>query len=76
MLNFFKNRSLDKAFEENPHSKAAFHLLQDFILNNQEKYQKYEVSTIYWNIYCYYVEIVPIISNTTTVIPIIFGLNI
>ncbi|KAK9309606.1 hypothetical protein QLX08_000823 [Tetragonisca angustula] len=48
ILNFFKNRSLDKAFEENPHSKAAFHLLQDFILNNQEKYQKYE-NLIDWN---------------------------
>lgn len=44
ILRYFKNRSLEKAFEEFPHSQAAFHLLQEFTLN-QEKYQKYEVST-------------------------------
>ncbi|XP_050574298.1 fatty acid 2-hydroxylase isoform X1 [Bombus affinis] len=41
ILRYFKNRSLEKAFEEFPHSQAAFHLLQDFTLN-EEKYQKYE----------------------------------
>ncbi|CAK9820978.1 Fatty acid 2-hydroxylase [Anthophora plagiata] len=41
-LGHFKNRSLDEVFENNPHSKAAFHLLEDFTLNNQEKYQEYE----------------------------------
>ncbi|KOC70085.1 Fatty acid 2-hydroxylase [Habropoda laboriosa] len=47
-LGHFKNRSLDKVFDDNPHSKAAFHLLEDFILNNQEKYQEYE-DLIDWN---------------------------
>ncbi|XP_031772416.1 LOW QUALITY PROTEIN: fatty acid 2-hydroxylase [Apis florea] len=42
ILSCFKNRSLDKAFKENPHSQAAFHLLEDYILKNEEKYQKYE----------------------------------
>ncbi|XP_076766464.1 fatty acid 2-hydroxylase [Xylocopa sonorina] len=42
VLSYYKNRSLDKAFEENPHSLAAFHLLEDYTLNNLEKYQKYE----------------------------------
>lgn len=45
ILSYFKNRSLDKALNEHPHSKAAFHLLEDFTLNNQEKYQEYEVSS-------------------------------
>lgn len=44
ILSCFKNRSLDKAFKENPHSQAAFHLLEDYTLKNEEKYQKYEVS--------------------------------
>ncbi|XP_017756367.1 PREDICTED: fatty acid 2-hydroxylase [Eufriesea mexicana] len=48
VLNYFKNRSLDKVFEENPHSKAAFHLLEEFTVKNQETYQKYE-NLIDWN---------------------------
>ncbi|XP_076297366.1 fatty acid 2-hydroxylase isoform X2 [Lasioglossum baleicum] len=38
----FENRSLDKAFEENPHSKAAFHMFEEFSVNAKEKYQEYE----------------------------------
>lgn len=44
VLNHYENRSLDKALDENPHSKAALHLLQEFTLNNEDKYQEYEVS--------------------------------
>lgn len=40
----FKDRSLDKAFDQNPHSKAAFHLLEDFTVDDQQKSQEYEVS--------------------------------
>ncbi|XP_054002790.1 fatty acid 2-hydroxylase [Hylaeus anthracinus] len=47
-LGYFKGRSLDKAFDQNPHSKSAFHLLEDFILNDREKYQEYE-DLIDWN---------------------------
>lgn len=46
VLTYFKNQSLDKAFKENPHSQAAFHLLEDFTVENEEKYQKYEVSIL------------------------------
>lgn len=46
VFDYFKYRSLDKAFDKNPHSKSAFHLLEDFTLNSQEKYQKYEVSYV------------------------------
>lgn len=49
ILSYYKNQSLDKAFKENPHSKAAFHLLEDFTLKNEEKYQKYE-NLIDWNV--------------------------
>lgn len=49
VLTYFKNQSLDKAFKENPHSQAAFHLLEDFTVENEEKYQKYE-NLIDWNI--------------------------
>ncbi|XP_076175098.1 fatty acid 2-hydroxylase isoform X2 [Ptiloglossa arizonensis] len=48
VFDYFKYRSLDKAFDKNPHSKSAFHLLEDFTLNSQEKYQKYE-KLIDWN---------------------------
>ncbi|XP_076628636.1 fatty acid 2-hydroxylase isoform X2 [Colletes latitarsis] len=48
VLRYFKHGSLDKAFDENPHSKGAFHLLEDFTLNSEEKYQEYE-ELIDWN---------------------------
>ena len=44
MFGCFKGRSLDKAFDQNPHSKGAFHLLQDYTVNDQERCQEYEVS--------------------------------
>ncbi|XP_033326963.2 fatty acid 2-hydroxylase [Megalopta genalis] len=42
VLDHFENRSLDKAFTENPHSKAAHHLFEDFKVEAKEKYQEYE----------------------------------
>ncbi|KZC14103.1 PREDICTED: fatty acid 2-hydroxylase [Dufourea novaeangliae] len=48
VLGYFENRSLDKALDENPHSRSAFHLLEDFTVNEQEKYQEYE-DLIDWN---------------------------
>ncbi|XP_026668276.1 dihydroceramide fatty acyl 2-hydroxylase FAH2 [Ceratina calcarata] len=42
ILNHYENRSLDKAFDENPHSKAALHLLQEFMSDNEKKYQEHE----------------------------------
>ncbi|XP_076672211.1 fatty acid 2-hydroxylase [Andrena cerasifolii] len=50
MFGCFKGRSLDKAFDQNPHSKGAFHLLQDFAVNGQEESwcQEYE-NLVDWN---------------------------
>ncbi|XP_076239715.1 fatty acid 2-hydroxylase [Calliopsis andreniformis] len=48
VFDYFQNRSLDKIFEQNPHSKGAIHLLEDFTVDNREKYQEYE-SLIDWD---------------------------
>ncbi|XP_012134991.2 fatty acid 2-hydroxylase isoform X2 [Megachile rotundata] len=48
VFEYYQNRSLDSAFDHNPHSKAAFHLFEEFKLNNEEKYQEYE-NLIDWN---------------------------
>nr|XP_034174368.1 fatty acid 2-hydroxylase isoform X1 [Osmia lignaria] len=48
VFDYFKNQSLDNAFNNNPHSKGAFHLFEDFKLNNDDKYREYE-NFIDWN---------------------------
>lgn len=46
ILKVYKGLSLDSAFDNVPHSEAAFHLFQDFQMSNTRAYDDVEVNNI------------------------------
>lgn len=50
----FRNKDLNKAFKKYPHSKSAFHLLEEFAVHNQEIYNAHEVSN--FHVHCIMTE--------------------
>ncbi|KAK2586035.1 hypothetical protein KPH14_012038 [Odynerus spinipes] len=46
-LGFYKERSLDRVLREYPHSTAAFHLFEEYALDNKRKYGELE-SLVNW----------------------------